>query len=486
MSMVISQQEVKLDEKKQNTLIQKASNIMLTGEDDVSYLKVLAKLNKRQTEEIGTEKSPTKPLYLLKQKIEELKSKKKELEQIVPIQYEIENEKEEIENAIIKAEKELEILHEIQKIQNDMKIEEEKIKINEKSKIEIENKKKEEEKNLENIKAEKTEQKKSKILYIILILSTIFPIILFILNKKLLSGILASIEVLSIIILILMRIKEKNEKKKIKEEERQKRNSIKSKIEILENEIKEKERNILEKRNEIEINKNLKKEELLREFGNKQEIDNLLKEEISSNNIIEEQKLINDMKLELTQIRMKKEDILKKVENSNKIEEELINLSEELQELINYNDSINIAKEALENANMQMRQNVTPRFTVNLSNAIKNITNGKYKTVKVNEQSGLIVEMENGNYVPADILSLGTIDELYLSLRISSINELVKENMPIILDETFAYFDKERMENVLEFLNKEYKNKQILILTCTDREKKVLENMNITYQEIAL
>ncbi len=41
MSMVIHQQEVKLNTKEQSTLIQKASNIMLTGEDNVSYKKIL-------------------------------------------------------------------------------------------------------------------------------------------------------------------------------------------------------------------------------------------------------------------------------------------------------------------------------------------------------------------------------------------------------------------------------------------------------------
>ncbi|MCI9365140.1 MAG: hypothetical protein HFJ54_00430 [Clostridia bacterium] len=58
--------------------------------------------------------------------------------------------------------------------------------------------------------------------------------------------------------------------------------------------------------------------------------------------------------------------------------------------------------------------------------------------------------------------------------------------MPIILDETFAYFDKERLENVLEFLSHEYANKQILILTCTNREEEALKNKHISYNKIAL
>ncbi|MCI8620772.1 MAG: hypothetical protein HFJ50_02940 [Clostridia bacterium] len=58
--------------------------------------------------------------------------------------------------------------------------------------------------------------------------------------------------------------------------------------------------------------------------------------------------------------------------------------------------------------------------------------------------------------------------------------------MPIILDETFAYFDKKRLENVLKFLYSNYENKQIIILTCTEREKETLKDMNLSYNEVLL
>ena len=58
--------------------------------------------------------------------------------------------------------------------------------------------------------------------------------------------------------------------------------------------------------------------------------------------------------------------------------------------------------------------------------------------------------------------------------------------MPIILDETFAYFDSERLKNILEFLNTEYKNRQIIILTCTNREIENLEKLDVTYNKIEL
>ena len=90
-----------------------------------------------------------------------------------------------------------------------------------------------------------------------------------------------------------------------------------------------------------------------------------------------------------------------------------------------------------------MKKNITPKFTFNLSENIKNITNGKYTNINVNDENGLIVEIQNGEYIPAERLSIGTIDQLYLSLRISMIEEISKEKMPIILDEAFAYFDDE-------------------------------------------
>jgi len=485
-SMVIMQQEVTLDRNKQNLLIQKASNIMLTGEDDISYKNVVAKLNKKQIEEIGTEKSPTKPLYLTRQKIEELTKNKEELEGILEEQYEIEKRKQKIEKEIKEAEKELELLQEIQKSKSQENIEKEKIQVNIKAKEEIEKKKEEEENNLKNIKSEKTYKKSHKILYIIFAIIIILSIIIYIIGQKNIAYIGIGLALLDIIVAILIQAKENNKYNKQIEKEKLEKDNIKNKIELLENEIKQKEKIIQEKQNELEIKNNLNKMQLKNKYINIYNIENILQNNIESEDILNEQKYINDLKLELTKLEMQRKEILGRLENASEVEERLENLKEKLKELINYNETINIAKEALEKAYIKMRENVTPKFSNNLSSAIRNISNEKYKTVKVNEENGLIIETENGNYVPADLLSIGTIDGLYLTLRISSIKELTKENMPIILDETFAYFDNERLENVLRFLDKEYKENQILILTCTEREIKTLEKLNISYNNIEL
>ena len=133
-----------------------------------------------------------------------------------------------------------------------------------------------------------------------------------------------------------------------------------------------------------------------------------------------------------------------------------------------------------------MKNDISPEFTNKLSTIISKITNNKYNRLIFNDEQGLIVELDNGNYIPAERLSIGTIDQLYLSLRLAMLDEITKENMPIILDETFAYFDDERLKNILLFLDKEYYNKQIIIFTCTKREKLILEQNLINFKFIEL
>lgn len=75
---------------------------------------------------------------------------------------------------------------------------------------------------------------------------------------------------------------------------------------------------------------------------------------------------------------------------------------------------------------------------------------------------------------------------MYIALRFGAIKELSNENMPIILDEAFAYYDEERLNNILKYLSEEFRENQIIIFTCTDREINGLNKENIEYNLIKL
>ena len=202
--------------------------------------------------------------------------------------------------------------------------------------------------------------------------------------------------------------------------------------------------------------------------------------------IQEVQKNLNNKKIELHTLNIDKENIENKVENLSKIEEKLVNNKEQKVNLINLNKSMNLAKEILTQCYEEMKNTITPKFTRNLSENISEITNCKYKKMQFNDIDGLVVELENGNYIPASRLSIGTMDQLYLSLRLSMVEELSEEKMPIILDEVFAYFDEERLENILNYINKKFKNNQVIIFSCTNREKEIFDKFNIEYNYIEI
>ena len=135
---------------------------------------------------------------------------------------------------------------------------------------------------------------------------------------------------------------------------------------------------------------------------------------------------------------------------------------------------------------MKMKNEIGPQFSENLSGIIKEISKGKYKNVKFIDGEGIVVELEDGEYVNSNKLSMGTIDQLYLSLRIAVMKEISNERLPIILDETFVYYDKDRLTNILKYLNELSYDNQIIILTCSNREKEILEKYNIEFNYIKM
>ena len=285
--------------------------------------------------------------------------------------------------------------------------------------------------------------------------------------------------------------------KKIKKEEQENKdkldllNSINLEINNLNQEMKILENNNLDienKLNNLKSNLNLKinleKEKLRNKYSGRLEsyqVDNFSSLEELNREIDNIQDKINNKNIELHKLELDQNNIEPMLDNLSKIEEELGNNKNKMLTLNEMNKSFELAKEILTNAYERMKNTVTPKFTTELSRNISNITNGKYNNIRFNDEEGLIVELSNGEFIPANKLSVGTIDQLYLSLRLSMIEDLSNENMPIILDEAFAYFDEERLENILKYMDDKFKRHQIILLTCTNREKLLLEKNNINF-----
>ena len=263
---------------------------------------------------------------------------------------------------------------------------------------------------------------------------------------------------------------------------------INEKIKLIQNEIDNLEANnkeiddkILNIQNEINAERDQKLKSVFQKYGSNIKFNETIKIEQVQSKIQKLQTELTNAKITLHSLILDKNNIEPKLDKLVSIQEDYVLQCKNKYELEKLNMSFELAKSILSECYELMKGSVAPRFTQNLSKNISEITNGKYTNVNFNDEIGLIVENEQGQYVPAGKLSVGTIEQLYLSLRLSMINKLSSESLPIILDEAFAYFDDERLENFLVSMSKNNENSQILIFTCTNREEKILQKNAIDY-----
>ena len=503
-TIMAPQQEVILDNQSKDILIQKLSNITGTGEDKVSFQKAIDKLNKRMIEEVGTNRTQDRPLNVIQTKMKmllnDLKTKKQTEEQ----KQILIKDKKELKQKLEQEKQKNDNLNRLNLLLNKYQIELEKNNLKNKMKNENEEKIKnkiEEKNNLiknnsKNVKlnSQKKLSKNKKINYLIFCIIFILLIILNLFNFNLLKNKIINYLILflipiEIIIFILYLLKNKKINKentknlKIENELREKVTVLDSQINLLEENTRKLQKEIENEKEEILIKFNLEKQECC--LNEKIDFNIEQKDELEKELEHSNQKIV-EYKLKLNSIEYEENDINNKLETFITKEEEYECLEDQLNELEEKNKCILGTKELLERAYEKMKNNVTPKFTQNLSNIASEISNGKYKKVIFNEEKGLMVELESGEYISANRLSTGTIDELYLSLRLSMLDEISKEKMPIILDEVFAYFDDERLKNCLIYLTKQAQNHQIIILTCSNREKQILDLLNIEYNLVEL
>lgn len=479
----VMQEEIKLDKIEQNGLIQKITNLISSGDDSISFKKSIEKLNKKLIEEVGTNRTTDRPINIIEEKIKNLKENTNNIEELNKTLVEIDESKNKLIQEIHKKEKEINILKKIKQEKEIENIENEKLKINKNLEKEINQKIEENKNKLNLIKEEKikTNKKNNIILGILFFFIMIFCIVFRKNNMMLFSGILLNIFILFIFIFQKIKVNKKNKLniEKIKEE----KNKIKNEIHLLE----ENKNNKIQENKKIENEINQKITEEKNKIKNNEinyffELDNLFELNLIEINqkIENEEKEYQELKIKLHTLELDKKNIEPFVEKQIEQNENLDYLLEEQKEIIQLGNAINLAKDELENAYHEMKNEITPKFTQQLSYLIQKITNEKYQVLKLNDENNLMIELEDGSYKKANDLSIGTIDQMYLALRLSALEEITKEKIPILLDEAFCFYDEKRLENILKILYNSYDN-QIIIFTCTKREKELLDKIQLEY-----
>lgn len=480
-TIITEQKQVELDQGTQNQLLQKIANLSESGEEELSYKKVKDRLNKILLNEIGTERSQQKPINIVKDNINTYENAISEIKQYDDERFSIGEEIAKVQEKINEENAKKELYNEIKKVIDNDKFEQEKIDLKVKTARENDDKiKKLEEELKEDETNSKNKRKRAKIVEIcISIVLIIAGLATFYFSKNA----IALIPFIALIVICLGLMEAKSRKKESKDLEN-KIEFLKNTNTSIKNEIEEMQKALYNKdeQEKIRILQKCENDKIFKNFvENKEDIIVLFSSKIEdtiSENLREiEQNEINKHKLEIDE-----KEIEKEYANLAEYEEKLEIEKGNLEELEHKQKIVNIAMDTLEKSYSDMKENVTPEFNKNLSKNIEVFSNGKYKDVIINDK--IFVKLENGEQIPIEKLSTGTIEQIYLAFRLGVIEEISKEKMPIILDEAFAFYDDERLLETLKFLEKI--DNQIIILTCTKREKDLLDRAKISYNSVEL
>ena len=133
------------------------------------------------------------------------------------------------------------------------------------------------------------------------------------------------------------------------------------------------------------------------------------------------------------------------------------------------------AQAALKTAGEDLRRQFAPRITAQARDILGELTGGRYDKLLWEEDLSLSAGTREETTLQSALRrSDGTLDQIYLSLRLAVCRELLGPEVPIVLDDALVRFDDRRLERALDLLKKEGEDRQILLFTCQSREGRML------------
>lgn len=141
-------------------------------------------------------------------------------------------------------------------------------------------------------------------------------------------------------------------------------------------------------------------------------------------------------------------------------------------------DALGVAMEVLREADSRLHARFSPQLSDQTARYFSRLTEGRYTQISLSRNLEVSVR-EDGSLTdrPLGLLSQGTVDQLYLALRLA-VADLVlpaKSACPLILDDALLAFDDQRLKQALDFLVELSQNRQIILFTCHAREAELLE-----------
>lgn len=161
--------------------------------------------------------------------------------------------------------------------------------------------------------------------------------------------------------------------------------------------------------------------------------------------------------------------------DSSELRDEVNWLDEEIKSYRRRLEACRVAIEVLREAGKESHSVLAPELEAETGSMLASITSSLYKEIRIDNKNFdiKVLSKEKGDFVLPDQLSLGALDQIFLSLRIALSRIITsKREVPLILDDPFAYFDDLRKKRALNLIRELSDKIQIVIMSCHELEVK--------------
>ncbi len=192
----------------------------------------------------------------------------------------------------------------------------------------------------------------------------------------------------------------------------------------------------------------------------------------------ETDRLLSDNKLQQDSLRHQLGQLQGQMESLGQEEtltRELGQVRSRIAQLETYYRALDVAISSLEKARAELQKRFAPRISQKAQTYIGRLTDGRYNRLFLDGDFILNAGTEEDIAPrPSRWRSDGTIDQLYLALRLAVSQELIPD-APMVLDDALVRFDDNRMKAALDLLEEESENRQIILFSCQQREKEYVD-----------
>lgn len=186
----------------------------------------------------------------------------------------------------------------------------------------------------------------------------------------------------------------------------------------------------------------------------------------------------------LSDLKVKEEGILKERQNQEQLLAELTKIKEQIAANDIEAAALDLAIKTIQDLSEEIYDSFGSVLNAQVSEIISRITNNKYSEVKIDDQLRVMVK-SGSSFISMDYLSTGTIEQIYLALRLSIANVLITEELPIIIDDIFVTYDNQRLYETISCLS-EYLNRQIIIFTTNQKIQEMFTGLGVNSNYIAI